>query len=118
MAGGVVTGELVVQFERCALQSAAVHRTEHHLALQRTEQQQVLDDVRAAEQPVDPWTGQRGLQPVQQVDPVAHGQRPVADAVGAAGRVVAGDDHQPAVGRDQRGLGPGVGRPLGSHPGR
>ena len=49
---------------------------------------------------------------------VGHGQRPVADAVGAAGRVVAGDDHQPAVGRDQRGLGPGVGGPLGSHPGR
>ena len=58
--------------------------------------------------PSTPGPGQRGLQPLQQIDPVAHGQRPVADAVGAAGRVIAGDDHQPAVGRDQRRLGPGV----------
>ena len=49
---------------------------------------------------------------------VGHGQRPVADAVGAAGRVVAGDDHQPAVGRDQRGAWCGRRRPAGSPPGR
>ena len=49
------------------------------------------------EHAVDTGVGQRGAQPVEQVGAAVHRGRAGADAKGAAGGVVGGDDHQPAV---------------------
>ena len=49
----VVTGHPVVHFEHGTGQPAAVHRGEHDLVLERAEHQEVLDDVRGGQQPVD-----------------------------------------------------------------
>ena len=55
-----------------------------------------------AEHAVDARVGQRGAQPVEQVGAAGHRVRSVADAQGAAGGVVGGHDHQPAVAADGR----------------
>jgi hypothetical protein len=53
--------------------------------------------------PLTPRPGQREHQSVEQVDPVAHGERAGAAAAPPAGRVVRGDHHEPAVVAQQRG---------------
>jgi hypothetical protein len=116
--GGRRRGHAVVEFEHRPGQPAAVERREHHLVLQRPEQYEVVEDVRGRQHAVHPGIGERGAQPVEQVDAVVHGGRPRADRERAAGGVVGGDDHQPAVTANGRpgaaglpglGDGPGVG---------
>ena len=53
MVVGAVGREPVVELEGRALQAAAVHRPDDDLALERAEQQQVLEDVGGAEHTVD-----------------------------------------------------------------
>ena len=55
------------------------------------------------EHAVDAGVGERGAQPVEQVGAAVHRGRPVADGERAAGGVVGGDDHQPAVAADRSG---------------
>ena len=50
---GVVRRDPVVELPRAPLQPAAVHRAERQLGVERAEQRQLLDDVGAAEHPVD-----------------------------------------------------------------
>ena len=57
---GRVGGEAVVELEDRALQAAAVHRADDHLALQGAEQQQVVEDVGGAEHAVDARARERG----------------------------------------------------------
>ena len=65
----------VVEFELCACQAAAVHRREHHLVLERAEQQQVVEDVGGRQHPVHARIGQRCAQPVEQIGAAVHGGR-------------------------------------------
>ncbi len=55
--GRVVPGEPVVDLEHRADEAAPVHRTDHHLALESAEQQQVLKHVGGAENAADAWPG-------------------------------------------------------------
>ncbi len=108
----------VVELELRACQAAAVHRREHDLVLEGAEQQQVVEDVGGGEHAVDAGVGERGAQPVEQVGAAVHRGRPRADAEGAAGGVVGGDDHQPAVATHGRPGGAGLPRPLDRAAGR
>ena len=62
------------------------------------EQQQVVEDVGGAEHPVDTGPGEGETEPLQQIGAVGHGEPAVPDGERAAGRMVGGDDHQPAGG--------------------
>ena len=59
---GVVAGEAVVDLEHRAGQAATVHRADHDLALERAEEQEVLDDVGGAEDAVHARSRQRDRQ--------------------------------------------------------
>ena len=96
----VVAGEPVVELEHRAGQTAAVHRADDDLVVQRAEQQQVLEDVRGAEHAVHAGPRQRQHQPVEQVDAVAHGER--AAAGGAARRGPGGRRRSSSAGRGRR----------------
>jgi hypothetical protein len=98
----VVRREPVVEFEYRALQAAAVHRAEDHLAVERAEQQQVLDHVRRTEHAVDAGTTERRDETPQQLAAVRHGQRIAAHAQCPARRMVGRDQHQPAAVAHQR----------------
>lgn len=113
---GAVAGEAVVQFEGGPRESAPVHGADDDPVLQRTEEQQVLQDVGTREHPVDAGAGQGEAEAFEQVEAVGHGQAVVADGEGAAGRMVGGDDHQSSGGAEERasaagpcGLGDGLG---------
>jgi hypothetical protein len=95
-AGGRAAGEPVVDLEHRSGQPAAVHGADDHLALQRTEQQEVLQDVGGTQHAVDARSPERDDQPLQQLPAVGHRQGVRADAQGATGGVVRGDQHQPA----------------------
>ena len=89
---GGVPREAVVDLVDEARQSAAVHGAEDELALERPEQQQVVQHVRGGEHAVHLGVRQGDLQPVEQAAPVGHGVGLAAHPQGAAGRVVGGDD--------------------------
>ena len=58
-------------------QPAAVHRAEDDLAVERPEQQQVLDDVGGAEDAVHAGPRRADDEPLEQLGPVGHRQRSV-----------------------------------------
>jgi hypothetical protein len=76
--GGVVAGEPVVDLESRAGETTAVHRPDDDLVVERAEQEQVLEDVGGAEDAVDAGTRESEAEPVEQLDPVGHGERVVA----------------------------------------
>src|SRR2546423_476804 len=51
--------EAIIQLKLKAGQATAVHRAEDHLAVQRTQQGQILDDVRGPEKAIDTRTAER-----------------------------------------------------------
>ena len=105
---GVVSGEPVVHLEDGLGQAAPVHRADDDLALERAEQQQVLQHVGGAEHAADAGPAERHAEPLEQVGAVGHGEPLTAGPQGAAGRVVGRDDDQAAVRADDgRGAGPG-----------
>jgi hypothetical protein len=104
-SGCVVPGEPVVDLEGRVGQAAPVHRAEHDLAVQRAEQQQVLQHVRGSEHAVDAGPGQGHAEPLEQAGAVGHGGHQPSGPQRPARRVVGGDEHQRAAGT-QEGWGP------------
>ena len=94
--GRVVPGEPVVDLEDRLGQAAPVHRADHHLALERAEEQQVLQHVGGAEHAVDAGPAQGHAQPLEQAGAVRHGGLAPAGPQDAARRMVSGDQHQAA----------------------
>ena len=97
-----VGGEAVVELEAGALQAAAVHRADRDLAVERAEEQQVVEDVGRAEHPVDAGSLERGDEPLEQVAAAGHRGARAAHAEGTSCRVVGGDEQHPAVLADER----------------
>src|SRR5690606_31016086 len=93
-AAGVVAGEPVVELERRAGQPAAVHRAQHELVVERTEQRQLLDEVGGAEEAVHTGPRQRDGDALEEVRAVGHRARVVRDGERAARGVVGRDDQQ------------------------
>ena len=106
---GRVAGEPVVELEGRALQAAAVHRADDDPILQGTHEQQVVQDVGGAEHPVHAGAGDRSAQPVQQLDPAAHGHGVVAHA--QAPRGPGGRRRRSAAGRPPAAADDGSGSP-------
>ena len=77
-AGGEVArpvgGETVVELEDRALEAAAVHRADDHLALEGAEQEEVVEDVGSAEHPVHTRAGDGGGEAAEQLAAARHGR--------------------------------------------
>jgi hypothetical protein len=97
----VVAGEPVVHLEHRVGQAAPVHRADHDLAVQRAEQQQVLQHVRGSEHAVDAGPAQRHAEPLEQAGPIGHGGHQPSGPQRPARRVVGGDEHQRAAGTEE-----------------
>ena len=94
---GGVCGEAVVQLEGRPAQASPVHRTDDHLVVKNTEQEQVFEDVRSAENSVDARDAESRDNTLEQVVAVGHRERVLADAERAPRRMVDRDDEQLAV---------------------
>src|ERR1019366_420743 len=90
---GIVAGEAVVHLEACPRQASAVHRAVDELAVERTEQRQILDHVSGAEEPVNARAREYLDAAGQQLGPVCYRQRISTRRERAASRVVGRDDH-------------------------
>src|SRR5690625_4407636 len=93
----VITGESIIHFEDRALQTATIHRPDDDLVIQRPEKSKVINDVGGAQYPIHTGARQSDDQPVQEIIAVPHRQLPATYTECSPGRMIGGDDKQPAI---------------------